>query len=264
MHIKATTTEGSAQIDTSSLNTIEAKVFTVKAVADPNAKFADKILGNKSEMVYYWAGCTEFTKISKKNRVVFASPEDAEANGYSTAEDCPTPVPDTKPAPDSERNIENGTLEAEDNSAKGYSAPAYSIPSQYQPIYTTKADSSAVTEVQPVATPYSVPNNPTYQPNPPIVTESPSIGRMASAMCNDGSLSYSTTNQGTCSSHGGVSAWLNGTPSVRENSAPSYSTPPSSSNDYEYRPKTVQVRGYTRKDGTYVAPHTRSAPRKRN
>jgi hypothetical protein len=25
----------------------------------------------------------------------------------------------------------------------------------------------------------------------------------------------------------------------------------------------VQVRGYTRKDGTYVAPHTRRAPRKR-
>lgn len=26
---------------------------------------------------------------------------------------------------------------------------------------------------------------------------------------------------------------------------------------------TVQVKGYTRKNGTYVAPHTRSAPRKR-
>lgn len=26
--------------------------------------------------------------------------------------------------------------------------------------------------------------------------------------------------------------------------------------------KTVNVRGYTRKDGTYVRPHTRSAPRK--
>jgi len=25
---------------------------------------------------------------------------------------------------------------------------------------------------------------------------------------------------------------------------------------------TVQVRGYTRKDGTYVSPHTRSAPRR--
>lgn len=35
-------------------------------------------------------------------------------------------------------------------------------------------------------------------------------------------------------------------------------TPPSSSN------KTVQVRGYTRKDGTYVPPHTRTAPRRKN
>lgn len=31
----------------------------------------------------------------------------------------------------------------------------------------------------------------------------------------------------------------------------------------DYRPKTVYVRGYTRKDGTYVAPHTRRAPRRR-
>jgi len=29
------------------------------------------------------------------------------------------------------------------------------------------------------------------------------------------------------------------------------------------RAKTVNVRGYTRKDGTYVRPHTRSAPRRR-
>ena len=28
--------------------------------------------------------------------------------------------------------------------------------------------------------------------------------------------------------------------------------------------KTVQVKGYTRRDGTYVPPHTRSAPRKKN
>lgn len=37
----------------------------------------------------------------------------------------------------------------------------------------------------------------------------------------------------------------------------SYSTPSSSAG------KTVQVKGYTRKDGTYVKPHTRSAPRRK-
>jgi hypothetical protein len=44
-----------------------------------------------------------------------------------------------------------------------------------------------------------------------------------------------------------------------------YNNPPSS---YNYTPSTssggtVHVKGYTRKDGTYVSPHTRSAPRRR-
>lgn len=45
-----------------------------------------------------------------------------------------------------------------------------------------------------------------------------------------------------------------------------YSQQPStkySPSSYAYRSKTVRVRGYTRKDGTYVRPHTRSAPRSR-
>lgn len=50
--------------------------------------------------------------------------------------------------------------------------------------------------------------------------------------------------------------------------APAYS-PPEPSQSYVTPPsttgggKTVHVRGYTRKDGTYVAPHTRSAPRRK-
>ncbi|MDR1245038.1 MAG: hypothetical protein LBJ98_03565 [Endomicrobium sp.] len=37
-----------------------------------------------------------------------------------------------------------------------------------------------------------------------------------------------------------------------------------SSHSYRsYKPKTVRVRGYYRKDGTYVAPHTRSKPTRR-
>lgn len=36
----------------------------------------------------------------------------------------------------------------------------------------------------------------------------------------------------------------------------------SSSSSSSSSSKTVHVRGYTRKDGTYVRPHTRSAPRK--
>lgn len=44
-----------------------------------------------------------------------------------------------------------------------------------------------------------------------------------------------------------------------------YNTP---THSYNYTPSTssggtVHVKGYTRKDGTYVTPHTRSAPRRR-
>jgi hypothetical protein len=40
------------------------------------------------------------------------------------------------------------------------------------------------------------------------------------------------------------------------------SSSPASKSSTSDSSKTVQVRGYTRKDGTYVKPHTRSAPRK--
>lgn len=42
----------------------------------------------------------------------------------------------------------------------------------------------------------------------------------------------------------------------------SYGSPPSDSGAQSSGPKEVQVKGYTRSDGTYVAPHTRSAPKK--
>jgi len=37
----------------------------------------------------------------------------------------------------------------------------------------------------------------------------------------------------------------------------------SKSSSVSSKPKTVKVKGYTKKDGTYVAPHTRSAPTKK-
>jgi len=46
----------------------------------------------------------------------------------------------------------------------------------------------------------------------------------------------------------------------------SYSSPQSSSSSYSSKPSlggSVQVKGYTRKDGTYISPHSRSAPRRR-
>ena len=48
---------------------------------------------------------------------------------------------------------------------------------------------------------------------------------------------------------------------------PTYTTPTYTSYKYEptysSSPKTVHVRGYYRKDGTYIRPHYRSAPRRR-
>lgn len=107
---------------------------------------------------------------------------------------------------------------------------------------------------------YSTPTYPLpeYKPTPSIQTETRSSST-ATALCADGTYSYSASRQGTCSHHGGVSVWLDGS-----STTPSYSTPSSSSSDSTYRPKTVNVRGYYRKDGTYVRPHTRSAPRRRN
>jgi hypothetical protein len=75
-------------------------------------------------------------------------------------------------------------------------------------------------------------------------------GRGATVMCSDGQYSQSGGIQGACSHHGGV-AGRSSAPSV--GSTPSY-TPSTSSGG------TVHVDGYTRRDGTYVAPYTRRAP----
>ncbi|HEY0050235.1 MAG TPA: DUF3761 domain-containing protein, partial [Pyrinomonadaceae bacterium] len=92
------------------------------------------------------------------------------------------------------------------------------------------------------------------------LTTDESSSSTPTALCVDGTYSYSANRRGTCSWHGGVAEWLNSTPS--SSSPETY--PRSSSGDSTYRPKTVNVRGYTRRDGTYVAPYTRSAPRRRN
>jgi hypothetical protein len=75
-------------------------------------------------------------------------------------------------------------------------------------------------------------------------------GRGTTVMCSDGQYSQSGGIQGACSHHGGV-AGGSAAPSV--GSTPSY-TPSTSSGG------TVHVDGYTRRDGTYVAPYTRRAP----
>ena len=73
-------------------------------------------------------------------------------------------------------------------------------------------------------------------------------------LCNDGWVSPST-GSGTCSSHGGIA---DGTPPGGSGQSCYGCISPSTG-----RPQTVYVPGYTRKDGTNVSPHYRSAPRRR-
>ena len=79
-----------------------------------------------------------------------------------------------------------------------------------------------------------------------------SNGRGTTVMCADGEYSHSGGIQGACSSHGGV-AGGGASSGGSTPSSPSY-TPSTSSGG------TVHVHGYTRSDGTYVAPYTRRAP----
>jgi hypothetical protein len=55
-------------------------------------------------------------------------------------------------------------------------------------------------------TPTNIP--PTYTPTPWPTSVQIKTCAGATAICNDGSCSYSAHHQGTCSHHGGVAEWL--------------------------------------------------------
>ena len=81
-------------------------------------------------------------------------------------------------------------------------------PITYQP--RTAAPSPAPTPTPPL-TPMSVPTRsgdplPVPRPTAPRTTSAVPTG--ASAQCKDGSYSHSKNRRGTCSHHGGVSAWM--------------------------------------------------------
>jgi endonuclease YncB( thermonuclease family) len=47
------------------------------------------IIGNRRDKIYYWPGCPEYNKVSRRNRVTFQDREAAEQAGYQPAENCP-------------------------------------------------------------------------------------------------------------------------------------------------------------------------------
>lgn len=98
-------------------------------------------------------------------------------------------------------------------------------------------------------TPVVSDRSPSTQGQVPMAPTVAAAETKATAKCKDGTFSYAIEREGRCSGHGGVSEWLDG-------EEPTQSTPVPSS-------RTVQVKGYYRKDGTYVKPHTRSAPRRK-
>ena len=72
-------------------------------------------------------------------------------------------------------------------------------------------------------------------------------------MCADGQWSHSGGHSGACSGHDGEFTPGSGSQPPNTGSADSNPGDPSA-------PKTVHVQGYTRKDGTYVAPYDRRPP----
>lgn len=219
--------------------------------ADVPAADADKIFGNKNSLIYHWVGCPGFAKIGEKNRVVFAAPTEAEAAGYRAAKNCTSPKPNPSPSPEPEAETLEANLETEKETTYSYTVPA--------PVYTP---TPAIVSRQPTPAPEIYVPRPLPPPAPPYNRETTIPSATATALCNDGTVSYSANRQGTCSHHGGVDKWLDG--STTSDEPTSTYTPRYPSSDTSDRPKTVQVDGYYRKDGTYVRPHTRSAPRRRN
>lgn len=106
---------------------------------------------------------------------------------------------------------------------------------QSEPSSTTKPESEA-----------SVPSTTATT----TASEDQSETRVATGLCKDGTFTYSDERQGSCSGHGGIDRWY------ADGDAPVTTTAPSSSGG------PVHVKGYYRKDGTYVRPHTRKSPRR--
>ncbi|PWT91908.1 MAG: hypothetical protein C5B55_07295 [Blastocatellia bacterium] len=59
----------------------------VMSSSEPDAE-ATKIVGDRHDKVYYSAGCTPSKPIEEKNKVVFATVEEAEKNGFKLAKSC--------------------------------------------------------------------------------------------------------------------------------------------------------------------------------
>jgi endonuclease YncB( thermonuclease family) len=207
---------------------------------DPELK--DKIFGNTNSMLYHWSGCPGFLKIAEKNRVVFESWEEAEAEGYTAANNC------TSPKPKSTRDDTDPTSVEGNDSVE---VPAFPKPAEL-PYY-----------VPPKTAPtpeYAGPNVRTYEAQR-------SEMKLATGACSDGMFTYSDDRATACTGHGEVTVWFGNTavsadedPPSPNNYYPRNPSYPSRSSGGDATPSTGSqyVNGYTRKDGTYVRGYNRT------
>ena len=70
----------------SKANSAPAQVLSSKTVA---AAGQIVFVGNRRSKIYAWPGCGTYDKMAPENRVVFASREAAEQQGYRAARNCP-------------------------------------------------------------------------------------------------------------------------------------------------------------------------------
>ena len=203
------------------------------------AELKDKIFGNATSLIYHWNGCPGFSKIAVKNRIVFDTWEEAEEAGYRAATNCSTPKPETQTSKLVLPELDELTVQTDE--PKYYTPAPTPTPYQYvtPPVRRTESYSTEIPQ-------YSTPPN----------------GSIPMAICVDGTISYSTNNSGSCSSHGGVSSWFSNPTSGPTYGSPKSTYSPGTTSTGTGAPKTVYVRGYTKSNGTYVAPYMRSAPRK--
>jgi len=95
-------------------------------------------------------------------------------------------------------------------------------------------------------------------------------GRILKGTCGDGTRIYVEDRFTACAQHGYLKTWLDEAEAVYDartgtvvESTDASAEPSGSSASPAPSSGTVHVNGYYRKDGTYVRPYTRSAPRRR-
>ncbi len=71
----------------SASSTLQAAVYTV-AAADASSKAGGGYVASKNGSKYYFPWCGGAQKISEKNKITFASKEEAEKAGYQPAANC--------------------------------------------------------------------------------------------------------------------------------------------------------------------------------